>query len=67
MPFIEIVNKLELYYNTNIIVNNETLAQYRFNAKFRQDDGLESILKTMKKIFRFKIDEDRETNTIKIE
>ena len=28
---------------------------------------LESILKTMKKIFRFKIDEDRETNTIKIE
>ncbi|HNR27983.1 MAG TPA: FecR domain-containing protein [Bacteroidales bacterium] len=67
VPFIEIVNKLELYYNTNIIVNNETLAQYRFNAKFRQDDGLESILKTMKKIFRFKIDEDRETNTIKIE
>ena len=67
VPFIEIVNRLELYYNTTIIVNNEELQQYRFNAKFRQDDGLESILKTMRKIFRFKIEEDKETNTIKIE
>ncbi|HPJ82221.1 MAG TPA: FecR domain-containing protein [Bacteroidales bacterium] len=67
VPFIEIVNRLELYYNTTIIVNNEELQKYRFNAKFRQDDGLESILKTMRKIFRFKIDEDKETNTIKIE
>ncbi|NLH24001.1 MAG: DUF4974 domain-containing protein, partial [Bacteroidales bacterium] len=67
VPFIEIVKRLELYYNTTIIVENEELEQYRFNAKFRQDDGLESILKTMRKIFRFKIDEDKKTNTIKIE
>lgn len=59
VPFIEIVKRLELYYNTTIIVENEELEQYRFNAKFRQDDGLESILKTMRKIFRFKIDEDK--------
>ncbi|MDD3696846.1 MAG: FecR domain-containing protein [Bacteroidales bacterium] len=67
VPFIEIVNRLELYYNTTIVVTNQELAQYRFNAKFRQDDGLESILKTMRKIYRFKIDENQMTNTIMIE
>ena len=67
VPFIEIVKRLELYYNKTIIVDNEELEQYRFNAKFRQDDGLESILKTMRKIFKFKIDEDKETNAIIIE
>ncbi len=67
VPFIEIVNKLELYYNTTIVVTNGTLAQYRFSAKFRQDDGLESILKTMRKIYRFKIEEDRDNNTITID
>jgi len=66
-PFKDIVNKLQLYYATNIVIANEELAQYRFSAKFRQDDGLESILKTMKKIYGFEMDKNRQTNTITIE
>ena len=66
-PFKEITDKLELYYATNIVIANEELAQYRFSAKFRQDDGLESILKTMKKIYGFEMDKNRQTNTITIE
>ncbi|HOO42491.1 MAG TPA: FecR domain-containing protein [Bacteroidales bacterium] len=66
-PFKDIVDKLQLYYATNIVVTNDELAQYRFSAKFRQDDGLESILKTMKKIYGFKMDKNRQTNTILIE
>ncbi len=66
-PFKDIVDKLQLYYATSIVITNDELAQYRFSAKFRQDDGLESILKTMKKIYGFQMDKNRQTNTIIIE
>ena len=67
VPFSEIVSRLELYFSTPIVLNNDNLASYRFSGKFRQDDGLESILKTMKKIYRFNIEKDRINETIVIE
>ena len=67
VPFSEIVSRLELYFGIPIVINNDNLASYRFSGKFRQDDGLESILKTMKKIYRFNMEKDRNNETIVIE
>jgi ferric-dicitrate binding protein FerR (iron transport regulator) len=67
VPFSEIVSRLELYFGIPIVINNDNLASYRFSGKFRQDDGLESILKTMKKIYRFNMEKDRSNDSIVIE
>jgi ferric-dicitrate binding protein FerR (iron transport regulator) len=64
--FSEMVKKLELYYDVTIIVKNRELENYRFNGKFRQRDGIESVLKTLMKIRKFTYSKDEEQNIITI-
>lgn len=66
-PFDTITAQLALYFNTPITIENPQLAAYRFSGKFRQEDGLDSILKTMKKIYGFKIIRDRKNDSITIQ
>lgn len=66
VPFREIAKKLELYYDVNIVINNEELANYRFNCKFRQRDGIESALRVLRNIKPFTYTKDEERNTITI-
>lgn len=66
MSFGEIVKKLELYYDVTIEVQNNRLEKYRFNGKFRQRDGVESVLKTMRNIQHFTYLKDDEQNVITI-
>ena len=53
MTFGEIVKKLQLYYDISIIVNNPVLEAYKFSGKFRQRDGVESLLQTLQKVRYF--------------
>jgi transmembrane sensor len=64
VPFREIVKKLELYYDITIIVQNTTIGNYRINAKFRQRDGIESVLKTLNNMQDFTYEKDDEKNII---
>jgi ferric-dicitrate binding protein FerR (iron transport regulator) len=66
VPFGEMVKKLELYYDVTVIVENKSLENYRFNGKFRQRDGIESVLKALMKIRKFTYTRDEETNIITI-
>lgn len=66
LPFKEIVKKLELYYDITIEINNTDLAEYPFNGKFRQRDGIVSALKTFQKAYPFKFYKDDELNHITI-
>lgn len=65
--FDEIVKKLELYYDVTILVKNPKLDMYKFSGKFRQRDGVESVLRTLQKVrsFSFVKDDDRNQITIR--
>lgn len=66
VPFNDIMKKLELYYDIQIAVNNKTLNTYRFSGKFRQRDGVESVLRTMRKVYPFAYHKDDDLNRITI-
>lgn len=66
IPFAEIAKKLELYYDITIEINNPALAEYKFNGKFRQRDGIVSALRTFQKAYPFSFRKDDELNHIKI-
>lgn len=66
IPFGEIIKKLELYYDITIEIRNKKLNNYKFSGKFRQRDGIESVLKTLQKIYNFSYVKDEELNKITI-
>lgn len=59
-----ILKKLELYYDTKIIVKSPEILSYRYTGKFRQRDGVVEILRIIQKIHHFKISKDDELNQI---
>ncbi len=59
-----ILKKLELYYDTKIIVEVPEILSSRYTGKFRQTDGLFEILKIIQKIDTFKIERDIDNNII---
>ncbi len=66
LPFEMIRQKLELYYDISIVVENPELNTYKFSGKFRQRDGIESVLHTLRKIKAFRYIKDDEKNVITI-
>jgi len=66
MPFYEIAKKLELYYDIQIEQNNKSLAQFHFSGKFRQRDGVVSVLQTMQRVYHFTFTKDDQLNKITI-
>jgi len=66
IPFQYIAEKLELYFEVRIDINNNYLKEYKFSGKFRQADGVESILRTLQKIYPFSFKRDEEKNIITI-
>lgn len=48
-----ILSRLELYYNVKITVNNPKLEHCRYTAKFKEQDGIEHILKVIQKDQKF--------------
>ena len=63
---LEILKKLELYYDVKIDVKDPSLLQYRYTGKFHQTDGVMEILRILQKIYPFKISRDEEANIIYI-
>lgn len=61
-----ILNRLELYYNVKITVKNKKLLSHRYTAKFKEQDGVEHILKVIQKDqnFKYYINEEKDQITI---
>lgn len=61
-----ILNRLELYYNVKITVKNTKLLHHRYTAKFKEQDGVEHILKVIQKDqnFKYSINEEKDHITI---
>lgn len=61
---IDIIKKLELYYDVKIVVEDPEIFNVRYTGKFRQRDGIDEILRILQKIQSFKIERDRDNNII---
>ena len=59
-----IIEKLALYFNVDIIVRNPEILEYEYVGKFRQRDGIMTILKVIQDIHHFKIEKNDELNQI---
>lgn len=66
-PFSGILSKLEKYYNVKITVSKSELLKYEgCTGKFREQDGIEHILRTISKDhpFHFRINAEKDSITI---
>lgn len=61
---IDILQKLELYYDVDIIVEDPEIFNVKYTGKFRQRDGIDEILRILQIIQPFKIEKDRDNNRI---
>ncbi|HOP30792.1 MAG TPA: FecR domain-containing protein [Spirochaetota bacterium] len=61
---IDIIDKLELYYDVEIIVEDPEIFNFNYTGKFRQRDGIDEILRLLQIIQPFKIKKDRDNNQI---
>jgi ferric-dicitrate binding protein FerR (iron transport regulator) len=61
---IDILSKLELYYDITIQVEDPEIFNVCYTGKFRQRDGIDEILHILQKIQSFKIRKIREDNLI---
>lgn len=62
----EMMEKLELYYGVDIVVNNSRILKNRYTGKFRTKDGVEHVLKVLRLNNKFTYTKDDETNVITI-
>ena len=63
---LDIIEKLQLYYDVKIVVKDPEIFNVRYTGKFRQRDGIDEILRIIQKIQRFNIQKDIEKNVITI-
>ena len=61
---IDIIEKLQLYYDIKIVVEDPEIFNVRYTGKFRQRDSIEEILRIIQKIQPFKIERDKDKNII---
>lgn len=64
MLLTDIIKKLELYYDVSILVKNTKLGNFRYTGKFRQRDGVESVLRKLQIVYPFRYTKDDEKNLI---
>ena len=62
----DMMEKLELYYGVDIVVNNSKILRNRYTGKFRTKDGVEHVLRVLrlKNRFTYTIDDDNNVITI---
>ena len=61
-----LIDKLELYYDVKIIVQQASLMKYHYSGKFRISDGVEHVLKVLQLKHKFTYTKDDEKNIITI-
>lgn len=61
---VNILNKLELYYDVKIVISDPSILKWEYTGKFRHRDGIDEILRMLQRIHKFKIQKDEESNII---
>lgn len=65
-PVDKMIEKLELYYDVKIDVQNKELLRNRYSGKFRTKDGVEHVLKVLQLNNKFTYTKDNDLNLITI-
>ena len=63
-PFDVLLGKLEKYYKVKIVVQNPKVLNYRCTGKFKEQDGVEHVLKVIQKDHKFKYSMSAERDSI---
>lgn len=63
---LDIIEKLQLYFDVKIVVKDPGIFNVRYTGKFRQRDGIDEILRIIQKIQKFRVQKDTENNVITI-
>ena len=63
-PLIDILKKLELYYDVKIAVEDTSLFKGTYTGKFRQRDSLDDVFRVLQQIRKFKVEKDTERNRV---
>ncbi|MPM68391.1 hypothetical protein SDC9_115323 [bioreactor metagenome] len=63
---IDIIGKLQLYYDVQFVVEDPEIFNVRYTGKFRQRESIHDILQILQKIQYFKIERDRNSNVIRL-
>lgn len=66
-PFKCLLDKLEKYYSVNITVEQPDILDYQCTGKFKENDGIEHILKVIQKdhAFSYRINENKDSIVIR--
>ena len=62
----EIIEELERYYDTHVVLETEKYNKARITGKFRIKDGINSVMQVLQRELGFKYDYDREMNIVTI-
>lgn len=63
-PLIDILKKLELYYDVRILVKDTSLFKDTYTGKFRQRDSLDDVFRVLQQIRKFSVEKDEDRNII---
>lgn len=63
-PLVDILKKLELYYDVKIRVEDTSLFNGTYTGKFRQRDSLDDVFRVLQQISRFRVEKDTEHNIV---
>lgn len=63
-PLINILGKMELYYDVKIVIDNSSLFKGTYTGKFRQRDSLDDVFRVLQQIRKFKVEKDTERNIV---
>lgn len=61
---INILEKMELYYDVKIIVKDTSLFKDTYTGKFRQRDSLDDVFRVLQQIRKFKVEKETERNIV---
>lgn len=61
-----ILDRLELYYDVKIVVEDSSISEWAYTGKFRQRDGIDEILRIIQRFHKFKIRKDEDNNVINL-
>lgn len=61
---IDILKKLQLYYDIKIEIKDPSIFKWEYTGKFRQRDSIDEILRMIQRIHKFKIEKDEDNNII---
>lgn len=63
-PLIDILKKMELYYDVRILVKDTSLFNDTYTGKFRQRDSLDDVFRVLQQIRNFRVEKDKDRNII---